>query len=282
MDKSAHASDARLVVAARGVRAFVYGMLGVLLGVALSERGLSPVEIGAIITTSLVGDFCGTYVLGLNADRWGRRRTLVVLAALMAMTGVIFGLLSLYPLLLVAGFFGTLGTSASETAPFLPIEQAILPQIVAPQRRVATFAQYNLVASLAGALGALSAGLPDLLTHAGISVTAGIRLMFGLCVLAALLAALLAMRLSPAVETPPLAGAAHPRDGRFARRRPSPCRSLQRRCRGRGAGGPESRGPVPCASAYRSALLGCSFSQPTLCPHSLLWRQSPWHAALDC
>jgi MFS family permease len=114
------ASDTRLVVAARGVRAFVYGMLGVLLGVALSERGLSPVEIGAIITTSLVGDFCGTYVIGLNADRWGRRRTLVVLAALMAMTGVIFGLLSLYPLLLVAGFFGTLGTSASETAPYRP------------------------------------------------------------------------------------------------------------------------------------------------------------------
>lgn len=205
MGQSAHASDTRLVVAARGVRAFAYGMLGVLLGVALSERGLSPVEIGAIITASLVGDFCGTYLIALHADRWGRRRTLAALASLMAVTGVIFGLLSLYPLLLVAGFFGTLGTSASETAPFLPIEQAILPQIVEGQRRIATFARYNLVASFAGALGALTAGLPDLLTHAGLSLTTGIRLMFGLYVLAALLAALLAMRLSPAVEaaTPP-------------------------------------------------------------------------------
>ena len=112
MGQSAHASDTRLVVAARGVRAFAYGMLGVLLGVALSERGLSPVEIGAIITASLVGDFCGTYLIALHADRWGRRRTLAALASLMAVTGVIFGLLSLYPLLLVAGFFGTLGTSA--------------------------------------------------------------------------------------------------------------------------------------------------------------------------
>lgn len=193
-------ADARLVIAARGARAFAYGLLGVLLGVALSQRGLSPVAIGAIITVSLVGDFVGTYVIALHADRWGRRRTLAVLAALMALTGVVFGLVSLYPLLLIAGFFGTLGTSASETAPFLPIEQAIVPQIVPAQRRTAVFAQYNLVASFAGALGALAAGLPDLLTHLGLSLASGIRLMFGLYVLAAVVAAALAVRLSAAVE----------------------------------------------------------------------------------
>ena len=195
-----HASDARLVIAARGVRAFAYGMLGVLLGVSLTQRGLSPVAIGAIITVSLVGDFCGTYLIGLYADRWGRRRTLAVLAGLMALTGAIFGLLSAYPVLLIAGFFGTLGTSGSETAPFLPIEQAIVPQIVRRERRTAVFARYNLVASFAGAVGALAAGFPDLLTHAGISLTNGIRLMFGLYVVAAIVAALLAIRLSPSVE----------------------------------------------------------------------------------
>jgi MFS family permease len=168
--------------------------------VALSQRGLSPVGIGAIITVSLVGDFFGTYLIGLHGDRWGRRRTLAVLAGLMAATGVIFGLLSVYPLLLIAGFFGTLGTSGSETAPFLPIEQAIVPQIVPAERRTAVFAHYRLVASFAGALGALAAGLPDLLTHVGIGSSSGVRLMFGLYVLAALLAAALAMRLSPAVE----------------------------------------------------------------------------------
>jgi hypothetical protein len=41
--------------------------------------------------------------------------------------GLVFGLTTFYPLLLLAAFLGTLGTSASETAPFLPIEQAILP-----------------------------------------------------------------------------------------------------------------------------------------------------------
>ncbi len=118
----------------------------------------------------------------------------------MALTGAAFGLLSNYPVLLVAGFFGTLGTSASETAPFLPIEQAIVPQIVPAVRRTTVFARYNLVASFAGALGALAAGLPDVLTHTGLALTSGIRLMFGMYVLAGLLVVLLALRLSPAVE----------------------------------------------------------------------------------
>jgi MFS family permease len=174
--------------------------MGVLLAVALSQRGFTPVGIGAMITVSLVGDFSGTYLIALYADRWGRRRTLAVLAGLMALTGAAFGLVSDYPILLVAGFFGTLGTSASETAPFLPIEQAIVPQIVPAERRTAVFARYNLVASFAGALGALAAGLPDVLTHTGVALTSGIRLMFGMYVLAGLLVVLLALRLSPAVE----------------------------------------------------------------------------------
>jgi MFS family permease len=174
--------------------------MGVLLAVALTQRGITPVGIGAIITVSLVGDFFGTYMIALYADRWGRRRTLAVLAGLMALTGAAFGLVSNYPILLVAGFLGTLGTSASETAPFLPIEQAIVPQIVPAQRRTTVFARYNLVASFAGALGALAAGLPDVLTHTGLVLTSGIRLMFGMYVLAGLLVVLLALRLSPAVE----------------------------------------------------------------------------------
>jgi len=158
------------------------------------------VAIGALITVSLVGDFCGTYLIGVYADRWGRRRTLVVLALLMAATGAIFGLTAVYPVLLVAAFVGTLGTSGSETAPFLPIEQAMLPQTGAPERRTALFARYNLVATFAAAGGALVAGLPDLLTQAGVPLAAGVRLLFGLYTLVALIVVLLVRRLSPQVE----------------------------------------------------------------------------------
>jgi hypothetical protein len=63
----------------------------VLLAIALSRDGLSPAAIGVLIAISLIGDFCGTYLVGARADAWGRRSTLVVLALLMAATGIIFG-----------------------------------------------------------------------------------------------------------------------------------------------------------------------------------------------
>ena len=198
-------ADAALIVASRGLRSFAYGMLAVLLAVALTAAGISPPAIGAIITVSLAGDFCGTYLIGLNADRWGRRRTLIVLALLMAATGAVFGLTAFYPLLLIAAFFGTLGTTASETAPFLPIEQSMLPNTRPPERRTHIFARYNLAASFAGALGALFAGLPDVLKRTGMSLAVATHLLFGVYVLAALLVALLVSRLSAAVEAPPAA-----------------------------------------------------------------------------
>jgi MFS family permease len=140
-------SDARLILVMRGLRSLAYGLLAVILGVVLAGEGFSPAAIGVLITVSLVGDMVGTYVIGLVTDTWGRRRTLALLSLLMAGTGVIFGLVSSYLVLLVAAFFGTLGTSASETAPFLPIDQAILAQVTTHSRRTALFARYNLVAS---------------------------------------------------------------------------------------------------------------------------------------
>jgi len=76
----------------RGLRSLAYGLLSVVLAIALTNAGISPVAIGILITVSLVGDMVGTYVIGIAADAWGRRRTLALLAFLMAGTGVIFGL----------------------------------------------------------------------------------------------------------------------------------------------------------------------------------------------
>ncbi|HEU5440781.1 MAG TPA: MFS transporter [Ktedonobacterales bacterium] len=193
-------ADARRILAARGLRSFAYGMLAVVLAVTLSDDGFSAPAIGALITVSLAGDLCGTYLIGLYADRWGRRRTLVVLAVVLAATGAVFALVRAYPLLLVAAFCGTLGTSGSETAPFLPIEQAILPRLAPAARRTALFARYNLVASFALALGALAAGLPSVLAQAGVPLATGMRLLFALYVGAGLAVAALAAGLSPRVE----------------------------------------------------------------------------------
>jgi MFS family permease len=194
--------DTRLILVMRGLRSLAYGLLAVLLGVALAGEGFTPVAIGALITVSLVGDIVGTYVIGLFADTWGRRRTLALLSLLMAATGIIFGLVTSYPVLLAAAFFGTLGTSASETAPFLPIDQTMIAQVTTPEQRTSLFARYNLVASFSAAAGALAAGLPGLLTRAGLPLASGIRLMFGVYAVLALIVSGLSLRLSSDVEAP--------------------------------------------------------------------------------
>jgi MFS family permease len=200
VDTSKRHRDTRLILVMRGLRSLAYGLLAVLLGVALADEGFSPVAIGTLITVSLVGDMVGTYVIGLFADTWGRRRTLALLSLLMAATGMIFGLTTSYPVLLVAAFFGTLGTSASETAPFLPIDQTVIAQITMPEQRTSLFARYNLVASLSTALGALAAGLPELLTRVGLPLASGVRLLFGVYAALALMVAGLSLLLSFHVE----------------------------------------------------------------------------------
>ncbi len=194
--------DTRLMLVMRGLRSLAYGLLAVLLGVALAGEGFTPVAIGALITVSLVGDMVGTYVIGLYADTWGRRHTLALLSLLMAATGIIFGLVTRYPVLLVTAFFGTLGTSASETAPFLPIDQTMIAQVTAPEQRTSVFARYNLVASFSAAAGALTAGLPGLLTRTGLPLASGVRLMFGVYAGLALMVAGLSLLLSSDVEAP--------------------------------------------------------------------------------
>src|SRR2546427_8272099 len=194
--------DIRLILVMRGLRSLAYGLLAVLLGVALAGEGFTPVAIGALITVSLVGDMVGTYVIGLFADTWGRRHALALLSLLMAATGAIFGLVTSYPVLLVAAFFGTLGTSASETAPFLPIDQTMIAQVTTPVQRTSVFARYNLVASFSAAAGALAAGLPGLLTRTGLPLASGVRLMFGVYAVLALIVAGRSLRLPSDVSAP--------------------------------------------------------------------------------
>lgn len=200
--RTGYSADAWRIVASRGLRQFAYGLLGVTLAVALPAEGVSAVAIGGLITLALAGNFVGTYLIGHYADRWGRRRTLMALGGLMALTGAVYALTSFYPALALAAFVGVLGSNASETAPFLPIDQAMLPQTVASERSTDLFARYNLIASFAGAFGALAAALPEVLARVGVALPRGYSLMFWLYAACALGVAALVSRMTPAVEAP--------------------------------------------------------------------------------
>ena len=199
------APDIPLLFTTRIVRMFGYGFLSVVLALYLAERHLSEGEIGLLLTLTLAGDAVITLWLTTRADRIGRRRMLVIGAALMIMAGVIFSLTGNYLLLVITAIIGVISPSGNEIGPFLSIEQAALSQLLPDVRRTQTFAWYNLVGSFATATGALAGGgLAQLLQAMGYTPLNSYRaILLGYTLIGAILS-ILFLRLSQSVEAPRL------------------------------------------------------------------------------
>jgi MFS family permease len=194
-------ADARHVLAARGLRAFAYGFLSVLLGLYLAELGFGAVALGGVLSATLVGSAVLTVAFSGSADRLGRRRLLQFSALLMAASGLTFAVAPSYAALVLAALSGTVATSSGEVGPFLSLEQAVLPQTVDEHHRNRVFGLYNSIGAATGAVGALAAGLPTLLTTAfAVPSLDGYRAMLLVYAAVGLLTLLLFAGLSERVE----------------------------------------------------------------------------------
>jgi MFS family permease len=192
-------SDASHIFVAQGLRAFGYGFGAVLLGVSLRERGYSPARVGLVLTAIVAGAVAVSLWLARYADRAGRRRCYLAMYLLLGPVGVVFAFsLPLWALLL-ASLTGALSTEVVESGPFTSLEQPMLATSLASGQAIAGFGRYNAVATVSGSLGALAAGLPVLVHHWWRSSPDGQR-YFLVFVPVAVTGALLAARLSPAVE----------------------------------------------------------------------------------
>jgi len=151
------------IVLTRGLRGFADGLVSVALAGHLLGLGFTSLQVGAIVTGTLLGSASLTIALGLTAHRFDLRGVLLAASALMLATGLAFaGLEGFWPLLVVA-VVGTLNPSAGDVSVFLPTEQALLAHVTPDGDRTTLFARYNVAGTLAGGLGALAAGLPALL-----------------------------------------------------------------------------------------------------------------------
>jgi len=88
----------------------------------------------------------------------------------MLAAGVVFVFTSNPLLLVIAAIIGVISPSGNEIGPFLPVEQAMLSQLVSGEQRTGIFAWYNLIGSCATAFGALAGGcLSKMLQNGGMS-----------------------------------------------------------------------------------------------------------------
>lgn len=192
--------DARLVIATRALRTFGYGCTSVLLAAMLTQDGDSPAQVGVLLAVAAIGSVLASLLMGIFADRFGRRNSLLLTSALMAAAGVAFAVCESYPLLLVAAFIGTISPSTNDNTPFSGVEQAILAQTCPNERHTSLFAAYNMTALAGGALGGLAAAGLGLIPRvdpgdAAFAVYAGIAVVIGA----------LFLRLSSEAEAPPAA-----------------------------------------------------------------------------
>ena len=192
--------DRWIIFASAGLRAIAVGLSGVILAIDLSTRGLSASSIGLAISVGLAGVALGTLIATATADRVGRRATLVALALLMALGGLLLACASSTTLIILSALLGMMNGMGRDRGAGMTIEQAILPNTVTATDRTRVFAWYNVTVDAGHAVGSLLGGVPAWLRlRAGLSPLSSYQwtwgLYSGLCVLAALLALQLSRRI---------------------------------------------------------------------------------------
>ena len=197
--------DGWLLFVTCAIRMFAYGFLSVVLGLYLASLGYDTATIGGTFTAVLAGGAILTVALTQVADRLGRRRVLMAGAAAMALAGAVFAITSDLVVLTVAAIVGAISPSGREAGPFSSLEQAMLPQTTGDEQRTHVFAAYNLIGTLAFAVGALAVGLPALF---GLEALAAQRALIWAYAAIGVLLLVLFARLSGTVEASDYRGAA--------------------------------------------------------------------------
>jgi MFS family permease len=195
--------DGRIILAARIIRTFGYGFLSVILSIYLALIGFNGVQVGLILSTSLINGILFNVIASFYADKLGRRNILIIYSFLMFSSGIIFFVTDNYVALIVAAFVGTINVTGSETSAFLSIEQAILPRTVKDiKKRNMLFAVYNLAGTLAMSAGVLLSGLPTVVQQYvhGLSLAESMKILFLIYSLLGLASILIYLRLSKDIE----------------------------------------------------------------------------------
>src|SRR3954451_3842832 len=134
------APEVRLLLVARGLRAFGDGLVSLILPVYLLALGYGAFEAGVLASATLAGSALLTLIVGLTAHRASGRVLLMGASVVMLLTGIAFAApwLDFWPLLMVA-FVGTLNPSSGDVSVFLPLEQAQLAHLISDRDRTRLF-----------------------------------------------------------------------------------------------------------------------------------------------
>ncbi len=196
-------SDFWFLFLSRILRLFSFGLVSVILVIYLATIGLSKTQIGLLLSLTLAGDVFVSLWITLNADRFGRKRMLILSATLIILAGFVFALTNNFIFLLLAAIIGVISPSGNEIGPFLSIEQAALSQIIPDNARTRIFAWYHFCGFFATACGSLLAGIIiHFMLNSGASSLESYRAIIFLYAVLGVMMGILFTQLSSKVEAP--------------------------------------------------------------------------------
>lgn len=203
IDPMSSAADVRVLFSTRFIRLFCYGLVAVILALYLVDVGLGEGQVGLLFSLALAGDAGISLWLTTSADSVGRRRILLIGALLMLVSGLVFAVSRSFAVLMLAAVVGVISPNGKEIGPFLSVEQAALSELVRDKDRTRVFAWYNLVGSMATALGALGGGwMVHILESRGVAALEAYRALLYVYAAGGAALLLLFLRLSERVEAP--------------------------------------------------------------------------------
>ncbi|KAH6846601.1 major facilitator superfamily domain-containing protein [Alternaria alternata] len=151
--------DVYIIILARYIRLFAYGSVALILALFFQEQGFSDEQIGLFMSLTLLGDVVVSLLLTLVADTLGRRRTLLLGAVSMAISGAVFATTSNYVALLLAAIIGVISPSGNEIGPFRAVEESTLAHLVAEDKRSDVYTWYVVLAVLGTSTGLAVGGV---------------------------------------------------------------------------------------------------------------------------
>jgi MFS family permease len=162
-----------LLLGSAFLRALATGLIGVELGLFLTHLELGPARVGMAIAAGLVGAALAALAATLGADRFGRRRSLLLLTLAGTAGCAAAAFASTFVAITAASFAGMLNGMGRDRGASLVIEQAMLPATTTPAQRTQVFAWYNVAQDIGHALGSLLAGLSTLIVAWGLADSLG-------------------------------------------------------------------------------------------------------------
>ena len=96
--------------------------------VYLKELDFDSKNVGLLFTLTLLGDAIISILMTSNADKWGRRKTLILSAFFSIFTAITFATQKNFWVLLIASTIGVISPSGNEIGPFMAIELSGMSQ----------------------------------------------------------------------------------------------------------------------------------------------------------